>query len=155
MKKFFFDCGTRDATASFAFLVLRVCTGLMMLFGHGVPKIKNYGVLKDLFYVPTFLPREWSPACLIACIGAEVVCAAFIVLGFATRTSAFIIGFCMVVAAFGYLVAAPWFLTGPTLIETKEISLMYLIPMLVLILAGAGSYSLDAAIYKEGKRRRW
>jgi hypothetical protein len=32
---------------------------------------------------------------------------------------------------------------------------MYLIPVIAIILAGGGGYSLDAAIYKESKRRRW
>jgi hypothetical protein len=32
---------------------------------------------------------------------------------------------------------------------------MYLIPAIALILSGAGAYSLDAAIHKDGRRRRW
>ena len=42
MKKFFFDCGTRDATASLGILALRVMVGLMMLIGHGIPKIREF-----------------------------------------------------------------------------------------------------------------
>ncbi len=155
MKQFLFDCGTRDVTASIGFLALRVMVGLMMLIGHGVPKIKNYATIKDFFYVPDFLPTTWAPGCLLACIGAEVVASAMIIVGFATRPAAFVLGFCMVVAAFGRMGAAPWFLNGPTLIETKELSLMYLIPMIAIILAGAGNFSLDALIYRDPKRRRW
>lgn len=155
MKKFFFDCGTRDATASLGFLSLRVMVGLMMLIGHGIPKILTYSARKDFFYVPEFLPMSWAPMSLMACIAAEVVAASFIIIGFATRPAAFVLGFCMVVAAFGALGATPWFLKSATLVETKELSLMYLIPMISIILAGAGAYSLDALIYKESKRRRW
>ena len=32
---------------------------------------------------------------------------------------------------------------------------MYLIPMISIILSGAGAYSLDALSYKDTKRRRW
>jgi len=32
---------------------------------------------------------------------------------------------------------------------------MYLIPMIALILAGSGSYSLDSMLYRDSKRRRW
>jgi putative oxidoreductase len=155
MKKFFFDCGTRDVTASLGFLSLRVMVGLMMLIGHGIPKIRNYSEIKGFFYVPDFLPVSWAPASLMACIGAEVIGSILIIIGFATRPAAFALGFCMVVAAFGKMGSTPWFLSGPTLVETKELSLMYLIPMISIILAGAGAYSLDAAIYRETKRRRW
>jgi uncharacterized membrane protein YphA (DoxX/SURF4 family) len=47
MKSFFFDCGTRDSTASFGILFLRVCTGLMMFLGHGLGKIQGVAKMKD------------------------------------------------------------------------------------------------------------
>lgn len=157
MKKFFFDCGTRDATASLGILALRVMVGLMMFIGHGLPKIENFATRKEFFYVPDFFPLSlMNPSVsLMACIGAEVVAAWLIVIGFATRSAAFVLGFCMVIAAFGALGAAPWFLRSPTLVETKELSLMYLIPMVAIILSGAGGYSLDALMSKDTKRRRW
>jgi len=157
MKKFFFDCGTRDATASLGILSLRVLVGLMMLIGHGIPKIQNFATRKDFFYVPDIFPLSLMPpsVSLLACIGAEVAAASLLIIGFATRPAAFVLGLCMTVAAFGALGAAPWFLKSPTLIETKELSLMYLIPMIAIILAGAGGYSVDAAIHKDSKRRRW
>jgi putative oxidoreductase len=157
MKKFFFDCGTRDTVASLGFLALRVLVGLMMLVGHGIPKIKNYATLKDSFYVPDFFPlSQMTPSIsLMACISAEVAASALLVIGFATRPAAFILGFCMVVAGFGAIGASPWFQPSATLVETKEISVLYLIPMIAIILAGAGGYSLDAVICKDSKRRRW
>ena len=155
MKKFLFDCGTRDAVASLGFLALRVMVGLMMLIGHGIPKIRDYTNLKTFFYVPEMLPTSWAPLSLMACIGAEVVAASLIVIGFATRPAAFVLGFTMVVAAFGKLGSTPWFLNSPNLIETKELPIVYIITMITIILAGAGAYSCDAAIYKETKRRRW
>jgi putative oxidoreductase len=155
MKKFLFDCGTRDAVASLGFLALRVMVGLMILIGHGIPKIREYSTLKTFFYVPDIFPTDWAPISLMACIGAEVVASSCIIIGFATRTAAFVLGFSMVVAAFGKLGSTPWFLELPNLIENKELPLVYLITMIAIILAGAGNYSCDAAIYKEPKRRRW
>ncbi len=157
MKKFFFDCGTRDATASFGIAVLRLSIGLMMLLGHGIPKIQAFGKMKGSFYVPDFLPINetthlWS---LIGCITAQVGAALLIIFGLATRPAAFVLGLCAVVIAFGYLGPAQWFLNSPTLTETKEQWVLYLIPMITIILTGAGSYSLDAAIYRESKRRHW
>lgn len=155
MKKFLFDCGTRDAVSSLGFLALRVMVGLMMLIGHGIPKIRGYAGLKTFFYVPDIFPVSWAPMSLMACIGAEVAASFCIIIGFATRPAAFVLAFSMVVAAFGKLGSTPWFLNSPNLIETKELALMYLITMVAIILAGAGGYSCDAAIYKETKRRRW
>ena len=153
MKQFFFDCGTRDATASLGILALRLMTGLMMLIGHGIPKIQNFEKLKTL---SVFAPFSFlSPSVgLMLCICAEVGAAVLIVLGLATRPAAFVLGFNMVVAAFAVLSSAPWFM-GPGVADAKEPALLYLIPLIALILAGAGNYSLDAGIYRESKRRRW
>jgi putative oxidoreductase len=155
MKKFFFDCGTRNTTASLGFLALRVLVGLMMLIGHGIPKIQNFnGILKKGFYQPDFFPLNLLPPSvnLSLTIGAEVGAAALLVVGLMTRPAAFILGFAMVVAAFGASAKAPFFFAGG---PSKELALLYLIPMVSLILSGAGNLSLDAMLYKEGKRRRW
>jgi putative oxidoreductase len=157
MKKFFFACGTRDTTASLGIFALRVLIGLMMLIGHGLPKLQGYATRKDLFYVPDIFPLKFmSPqVSLMASIGAELGAAALIILGFATRPAAFVLGFAMVVAAFGFHGTSRWFVSPPTIFDAKELALLYLIPMIAIILAGGGAFSLDAAIYKEGKRRRW
>lgn len=157
MKKFLFDCGTRDLQASIGIFALRVLTCTLMLLGHGLPKIQNYAaILEKGFPVPQFYPLKlMSPAVsLMATIGAEVGAAALIVLGLATRPAAFVLGFTMVVAAFSVHADSPWFL-GPGVTAAKEPALLFLIPMVAIILSGAGSVSLDAVIHKEGKRRRW
>jgi putative oxidoreductase len=149
MKKFLFDCGTRDFTASFGLFVLRVAIGLMMILGHGVAKIKAYDQLKTAWLVPDFFPLKYMshPVSLMATIGAEVVAAAFIVLGLATRPAAFVLAFAMVIAAFDQL--------GPQPFAVKELALMYLTGAVVILLTGAGTWSLDAALCKDSKRRRW
>jgi len=149
MKKFLFDCGTRDQTASIGLLVLRVSTGLMMLLGHGVDKLKGFGAMSEKFPVPSFFPLKYmSPQIsLMATIGAEVVAASLLVLGLATRPAAFVLAFTMVVAAFDIHGADPF--------GKKELALMYLVAATVILLAGAGKFSLDARIFKDGKRRRW
>ncbi len=155
MKKFFFDCGTRDTTASVALLALRVMIGLMMFIGHGLPKLQGFSSIKK-WYVPDFFPLHYmSPSVsLVATIIAELGASALIILGLATRPAAFVLGFAMVVAAFGVHGADPWFM-GPGVPAAKEMALLYLIPMIAIILAGGGAFSLDAAIHKDGKRRRW
>lgn len=154
MKKFLFDCGSRDATASFSLLFLRVCTGLLMFLGHGLGKIQNYAKMKDNFPVPDFFPLKYMspPVSLMATIGAEGMCTILIVLGLATRPAAFIFAFTMTVAAFHINAGGTWFVTGG--IGPKEAAVLYLIPAIAILLAGAGQYSLDAAILKE-RRKRW
>lgn len=156
MKKFFFDCGTLDATASLGIFVLRWMTGLMMAIGHGIFKIQHFSTLKQGFYVPDFFPLKFmSPSVsLMVCISVEVGASALIVLGLATRPAAFVLALQMVVIAFGLQGALPWFL-GPSTQLAKEPALLYLIPLISIIFTGAGTFSMDARLYKEGKRRRW
>ncbi|WP_193214714.1 DoxX family protein [Luteolibacter marinus] len=154
MKKFLFDCGVRDPLASAGLLVLRVSFGLMMLFGHGLMKWQNYSELvKSWKVVPQIWPLSYlsEPMSLMATIGAEVFAAALIALGLMTRPAAFVLGFAMCVAAFQVHGAAPLFsMSGPS----KEMALLYLAPAFVLIITGAGKWSLDAAILGDKRRRR-
>lgn len=159
MKKFLFDCGTRDVTASIGIAALRVMVALMMLAGHGLPKLQGFANRKDLFYQPDFFPlNQLSPQMnLTAAIAAEVGASVLIILGLSTRPAAFVLGMSMVVAVFGFHQDAAWFVKPPTIMEAKELGLMYLIPLVTLILTGGGLFSLDRLIYHERdrKRRRW
>lgn len=154
MKQFFFACGTRDAVASSGILAMRVMTGLMMLIGHGIPKIQNFSNLKDSFRTFDFFPLQWmsSTVSLSACIAAEAGAAILITLGLATRPAAFVLGFTMVVAAFAVHGDSVWFL-GQGITAAKEPAILYIIPMIGLILTGAGSFSLDALLDRERKSR--
>jgi putative oxidoreductase len=147
MKKFFFDCGTRDLTASVGILVLRVATGLLMMLAHGIPKLQNYEALRTKFKAPSSLDGFLNgPIALILTIGAEVGAAGLLILGLATRPAAFILSFTMVIAAFDVHAGDPF--------KIKELALMYLLCGVVVLLTGAGNFSLDATLCKE-KRRRW
>ena len=156
MKKLLFDYGTRDASSSYGIFALRVMTGLMMLIGHGIPKIRGYAALKDTFYVANLFPLNHlsPPLSLMACIGAEVGASILIILGLTTRPAAFVLAFSMVVAVFGRQAGAPWFGSPPDILNAKELGLLYLIPLISMILSGAGAWSLDARIYQENRYRR-
>lgn len=152
MRRFFFDCGTRDSIASGGLLVLRVGFGLMMLIGHGWGKIAKFEQAKDSWAVPDLplLSLMSPPVCMIMTIFAEVGCSALLILGLMTRPAAFVFAFTMLVAAFQIHADASFFMgDGPS----KEPALLYAIPCLALIISGAGKWSADALIYKEKKRR--
>ncbi|MES2996365.1 MAG: DoxX family protein [Verrucomicrobiota bacterium] len=127
MKRFIFDCGSRETLTSIALLALRVSTGAMMFFGHGLGKLRGYEKM-------------------IATLAAEVLAPVLLILGLATRPAAFLLSFAMVIAAFEVHAADPF--------ATKEKAFLYLAMGITLILSGAGSFSLDALLYRE-KRRRW
>jgi len=154
MKRFFFGCGSRDADTAAGLLVLRVTLGLMMMVGHGIPKLHSFAKLKGNWQVPDFFPLYFmSPQLsLVATVCAEVLAALLLVLGLLTRPAAFVLCFTMVVAAFDINSASAWFTLPP---NGKELAILYLIPGLVLLLTGAGAWSLDANLYRETKRRRW
>ena len=153
MKKFFFDCGTRDPLASSGLLFLRLAVGWMMLYGHGLGKIGKFEALKATWPVPGILPLNLmsSPVSLIATIGAEVGAAALIMLGLATRPAAFVLGFAMTIAAFQVHAHDPFFSTGGA---SKEFAVLYLIPCMVLIITGGGQWSLDSLFNTDKRRRR-
>ncbi len=154
MKKFFFDCGTRDPLASSGLLVLRLAYGWMMLYGHGFAKIQKFEQLKANWPVPGILPLNFmsSPISLMATIGAEVGAAGLLMLGLMTRPAAFVLGFAMCVAAFQVQAGAPMFLPAA---GAKEPAVMYLVVCFVFIITGAGQWSIDAGFDTDKRRRRW
>lgn len=154
MKTFLFDCGPRDATTSLGLLILRVGTGLLMLFGHGLSKLQGFAEKSKGFPVPDFFPLKYmsSPVSLGATIFAEVGCAALLVIGLATRPAAFVLAFTMTVAAFNIHATGPLFMSGGA--GSKEPAILFLIPCLAILLSGAGSLSVDGLILKE-RRRNW
>jgi putative oxidoreductase len=156
MKKFLFDCGTRDATASAGLFVLRASAGLMMLIGHGIPKFRNYdSVVQKWHNLPEQIGLSFlSPqVAVMGAIAGELVAAALLILGLMTRPAAFLFGFAMVTAAFGYHGADPMFFSPEK--ASKELAVMYLIPAVVILITGAGSWSIDSSLYHDSKRRRW
>lgn len=156
MKRILFDCGSRDRTTSLALFFLRVTIGLMMVLGHGLPKLKNFSALSSDWFVPD-LPvlRMMSPqVSLIGTISAELIAASLLVLGLLSRPAAFVLAFAMVIAVFEYHGKDPFF-TCAGIPAAKELALLYLIPAITILLAGPGAWSLDAAILRGEKRRRW
>lgn len=154
MKALLFDCGTREPTASWGLLLLRLATGGMMAFGHGWPKLAQFATLKDGWHVPGFLPFLTPPLSLIGTIVCELAGGILLALGLLSRPAAFLLGFAMTVAAFDVLGNAPWFL-GPGVAAAKEPALLYLLAALVVIVSGPGAWSLDAGIHRDRRRRRW
>ncbi|MGB3607204.1 DoxX family protein [Psychroserpens sp.] len=113
-----------------ALLILRLGFGGFMLT-HGIPKISN---LSDPSQFPD--PLGVGPmASLILCLIGEVLAPILIIIGFKTKLAAVPAAITMFVA--GFIVHANDDL------GKKEHALLYLIAFVVILLTGAGKYSVD------------
>ncbi len=113
-------------------LVLRVAVGAMMLFGHGIGKAAKLGADPIRFPDPLGVGAAMS---LYLATFSELICAALLIIGLATRLAAVPFLITMLVAAFIFHGDDPW--------GKKEFALLYAVPALVLALTGPGRWSVD------------
>ncbi len=131
----------------FALLLLRVFFGIMMLM-HGLDKAENFSALSTTFPNPLGL-GSWFTLLLITSV--EIGASVLIILGLLTRIAALALVIAMCVAAF---FAPPAFS-----LAASELPLLYLAVYVILLITGAGKYSVDSIlrrIYcpKESQKRR-
>ena len=122
-------------------LMLRVVFGGYMLAGHGWRKMAKFSEIAPDFY--NFLGMG-SGFSLALAVFAEVICAALLVAGLATRLAAIPLMITMAVAFF--LVHAD----DPVL--DREVAMLYLVVYAVIYLIGPGRFSLDQLIFGIRKR---
>ncbi len=121
-------------------LILRVLFGLAMAFGHGLSKMPPsekliQGVMTMGFPAPVFF--AWSAAL------AEFAGGILIALGLLTRPAAASLAITMFVAFF--------IAHGGDPFAKKELALLYLGASIVIMMMGAGKFSLDHVLF--GKKR--
>ncbi|MEZ6070823.1 MAG: DoxX family protein [Pirellulales bacterium] len=130
-----------NVIGSIGLLILRVSFGLMMLIGHGWPKLAGFGEMADGFPDPLGMGGRLS---MMAAIGAEVGCSILLVLGLGTRLAALPLAFTMVVALVMIHGSDPW--------QTRELAAVYLTVYATLFLTGGGIFSLDRLIWSRKKK---
>jgi len=123
------------AAGDLGLLLFRVFLGLALAFGHGLNKLPPSerfigGVIEMGFPAPAFF--AWASA--VAELGGGLLLA----LGLMTRPAALLVTINMTVAAFIRQAGDPF--------GERELALLYLAGVAMLLLAGAGRYSLDALI---------
>ena|SRR5664279_2562821 len=126
-----------DGAFNFALLVQRVATGLLLLIGHGLPKIQNFTDLSVTFPDPLRVGHRGS---LILVILAELFCSMFLALGLFTRIVAFIIVFEFSVAVF--------FIHHEQSLKIVELPALFLTSVFTILIIGPGRVSVDGMMGK-------
>ena len=125
---------------SLAVLILRVVAGGFMLV-HGLQKLEMLKANPVQFADPIGIGE---PASLTLAVFAELVCSALLILGLLTRLAAIPLIITMLVAVF-IVHSADGF-------EKQELGGLYLAIYIVLIITGAGKFSVDRLIAKRKRR---
>lgn len=117
-----------------ALLILRLVFGGLMIINHGWPKLlRLLGDEPIKFADPLGLGKMPS---LVLATGAELLAAAFLMIGLFTRISLVPLMFTMIIAAFVVHAGDPF--------KEIEMALLYLFAYLSIFIAGPGWYSIDA-----------
>ena len=119
-------------STDFALLVLRLWFGLTMLFNHGIPKLRHFSQMSGMFPDPLHIGSQFS---LILSVIAEVLGAALVVNGFATRLAALIVVIELAIVFFGVHHAA--LAMGA---HSGELAFAYLGAFLTIFFAGGGRF---------------
>lgn len=125
-------------SADFALLVLRLWLGLTLFFNHGLGKLVNFSRTVSYFSNVHLDPIGIGATGTVAiAVLAEVVCAALLVVGVATRFVALFIALELAVAFFMVHHAA--LAMGP---GSGELAFIYLAGLMTIVLAGGGRFVL-------------
>lgn len=138
MKRKLFNPVFTDNKMSFGLLIVRLVVGVLML-SHGMGKFENLiagGIIQ--FPDPLGIGATYS---LALAVFSEVFCSILIIFGLLTRFAAIPLLITMLVAAFIVHI-------GDGLAK-QELALLYSILYIVVIISGAGKYSVDYYVYKK------
>jgi len=129
----------QDRLKDISLLLLRIALGALMVNGHGWKKwLKLFGGEEISFFNSTGTEATiW----LGLVVFAEVVCSILLIIGLFTRAAALPLLITMLVAIFVIHFNDPF--------KKIEFALLYAVPYLLLILQGAGKFSLDYRIWKK------
>ena len=131
---------TRESKVSLGLLVLRLGTAFSMITLHGHPKLVHWPESADGFFDPIGAGPTTS---FVMVLFAEYFCSLLIAVGGLTRLAAIPPIIAMATATFIYHSEDPF--------PTKEKSYLYLVIFVVLLITGAGKYSIDGTL-RRGKK---
>lgn len=129
---------TRETVSNFILLIIRLGSAALMLT-HGWPKAMKLidgGEIK--FADPFGMGMTIS---LVLAVFAEVICATLVGIGLKTRLATVPLLITLVTAAFIVTRADP--------IATQEKAFLYLMIYLVILVKGAGKFSVDFIVFRK------
>lgn len=136
MNKIIFNPGFYTQNINFALFFLRIVAGTFMLT-HGIGKFEQLlGESPIQFPDPLGVGVSTS---LFLTVFSEVFCSLLLIFGLANRLAAIILLFTMLVAAFIFHINDGF--------SKQELSLMYATMYFILLITGAGKFSIDKLIY--------
>lgn len=140
----YFNSNSSSVPRDIVLLLVRVFLGFAML-SHGFPKLQMLleGGKIDFFDFMGLGPQ----ISLILTVFAEFACSILLILGLFTRVSLGFLIFTMIIAAFVVHGADPF--------AKKEMSLIYLSVYLMLMVFGAGKFSVDHMIQERKRASEW
>ncbi|GAA0875511.1 DoxX family protein [Wandonia haliotis] len=130
-----FSTSKSPVAVDFWLLFLRVFGGAFMIT-HGLPKMEKLMAGGEIsFYDPFGFGDTFA---LALAVFAEVICASLLIIGLLTRPAAIFLVITMAVAAFMAHAGDPF--------GKKEMSLLYLLIYVTVLVTGAGRFSIDYLI---------
>ena len=127
---------------SIGLLILRLGFGGVMMYAHGWGKLAGFAERSGTFADPFGAGPKVS---LALAIGAEVVCAALVMIGLATRIATIPLIVTMAVAGFMIHAADPF--------DSKEKAFLFLTAFVALLFTGPGMFSVDALWTRRRQRK--
>jgi putative oxidoreductase len=138
MKKIF-SPGSDSAFTSLGLLILRLWLGLAMFFNHGLEKLSHFGVMSSKFPDPLGIGAAPSLALVTF---AETAGALLLAMGLLTRFAALTLVIDLGVA---------FIMVHKAVTGMGELAFIYSAGYVTLLLAGAGRFSLDQALFGKNK----
>lgn len=126
-------------STDFSLLLLRLTFGGLMLINHGLPKLDKLMAEGPVKFADVM--GLGATNSLRLAVFAELACAALLVLGLFTRWAALPLVITMLIAVF--------MIHGGDSLADKEHAILFLVPYIILMIKGAGWYSLDAQLLKK------
>ena len=123
-----------DTPKDLGLLALRAGTSALLIYGHGWGKLVHFTDRSSHFADPLHVGPSLS---LGLTVFAELICAACVFLGFATRFTVV-----PILVLFGVII---FVVSGGQPFGERELAILYAIPFLAIALLGPGRFSIDGA----------
>jgi putative oxidoreductase len=125
-----------------ALLVLRLWAGILLFLQHGLVKVMHFSAMSAHFPNPIHVGP--LPSLLFATL-SDAICSLLVAIGLGTRYAALIV---VINLGTAFTLVHRFQLSGP---HSGELPLLFSGAFLTIVIAGAGRFSLDAALWGRGR----